>query len=45
MSKIIDWAMDALGLSDGIDDEGMEDVGVEKEKTEKKQAQEEEVAL
>lgn len=36
MSKIIDWAMDALGLSDGIDDEGMEDVGVEKEKTEKK---------
>lgn len=36
MSKIIDWAMDALGLSDGIEEEGMEDVIVEKEKTEKK---------
>lgn len=36
MSKIIDWAMDALGLSDGIDDEVMEDESVEKEKTEKK---------
>lgn len=36
MSKIIDWAMDALGLSDGIDDEVAEEVGTEKEKTEKK---------
>ena len=36
MSKIIDWAMDALGLSDNIDDEGMEDIAVEKEKPEKK---------
>ena len=33
MSKIIDWAMDALGLSDNIDDEGMEEIADEKEKT------------